>query len=532
MPLQPRIAGIILAAVLVLITSESMSAQDAAPTPEQEKTRPGLGASREDLAAAYLRLERAFFVNPPTGETLRNINRNFDRASLAFFTGQFGESIRVLNAAINTLARDAQPDQDRLLAESLKVTFDSPIWSGEAVASPTAWIQTMYTAGSGGESPGPAPHDTRLTLRLRAKETAKTYDFPFTMPARKAQKPEAISIGILIPDQAPATYDVLIVTPDQREIGAGVFYRTRRSLDARRIDNAASLKILEGVAAGLKPALQTCRARNALLADKPSGTNSAQFMTDLRVLADSVEQEIAAIGKGENPYRRRVGDCWRVIPLGPDGSGVEVPARVYAPRAAANNEPMPLVIALHGAGGDENMFLEGYGVGTIRRLADQHGFVLVSPLNGLTSSGGEFFDRILDAIGQDYAIDPKRVYVVGHSMGGAVTTVLAKARCDRIAAACTIAGFGGVKAGTKIPPMLVIAAELDGLMPIARARKAGEAAVEAGLPVEFRVAEGYGHTLAVGAMLPEVIPWLLRHTLPEPSPPIPAKQPSDEKHGK
>jgi len=193
------------------------------------------------------------------------------------------------------------------------------------------------------------------------------------------------------------------------------------------------------------------------------------------------------------------------------GSGT--PARVYAPKEAAGEQLLPLVIALHGAGGDESMFPEGYGAGIIKSLADQHRFILISPANGPFSGGGEFFDRIVESVSADYPVDPRRIYVVGHSMGGGVTTALAKSRSDKIAAACAIAGFGGAKAGTKIAPMLVIAAELDMLMPIARARKTGEAAAASGLPIEFRVLENYGHTLAVGAALPDVIPWLLKHKL-------------------
>lgn len=41
--------------------------------------------------------------------------------------------------------------------------------------------------------------------------------------------------------------------------------------------------------------------------------------------------------------------------------------------------PRPLLVVLHGAGGDENMFPEAYGAGIIKRIAEKHGLLVASP---------------------------------------------------------------------------------------------------------------------------------------------------------
>ena len=109
----------------------------------------------------------------------------------------------------------------------------------------------------------------------------------------------------------------------------------------------------------------------------------------------------------------------------------------------------------------------------------------------------------------DYTIDGERVYVIGHSMGGGVAAALAVARPNAITAACCIAGSGSFSGATSLPPVRVIGAELDGISNADRMRTSADRAAKDGLPVTFELAEHYGHTLVVGAMLEDAIDWLL-----------------------
>jgi predicted esterase len=171
---------------------------------------------------------------------------------------------------------------------------------------------------------------------------------------------------------------------------------------------------------------------------------------------------------------------------------------------------LPLIIAFHGAGGDEQMFLYGYGAGRIRVLAEQHGVLIATPETGGFLRSPEAFDRLLESLERDYAIDPDRIYVLGHSLGAAAAGLLARTRANRIAAAATIAGGIGTPTAGPLAPTLVIAAELDRITGGPdRVRQAVAAAREKGLPIEYRLHPNYGHTLIVGQVLPEVFDWLL-----------------------
>jgi len=79
--------------------------------------------------------------------------------------------------------------------------------------------------------------------------------------------------------------------------------------------------------------------------------------------------------------------------------------------------PRPLVIALHGAGGSENMFFDAYGAGKIVRLCEDRGWLLLAPrLSPLTGTGLDL-PALIAAVDVLHPVDRQQVFVVGHSMG-------------------------------------------------------------------------------------------------------------------
>lgn len=60
-------------------------------------------------------------------------------------------------------------------------------------------------------------------------------------------------------------------------------------------------------------------------------------------------------------------------------TGETMAYRVYVPADYDPARPMPLVVMLHGAGGDENRILQGRDGPMIEKLADQHHFLVLAP---------------------------------------------------------------------------------------------------------------------------------------------------------
>ena len=120
------------------------------------------------------------------------------------------------------------------------------------------------------------------------------------------------------------------------------------------------------------------------------------------------------------------------------------------PKSRGIGDPSwPIVVALHGAGGDENMFHWGYGAGLLERLAEEKEFILVSPLTTRFSTRPEVFDALLDAVASMTPFaDRGRVCLLGHSLGAMAAGIAGRARKDKVAGVCLIAGLppGGSRA--------------------------------------------------------------------------------------
>ncbi len=125
--------------------------------------------------------------------------------------------------------------------------------------------------------------------------------------------------------------------------------------------------------------------------------------------------------------------------------GEEVPYRMYVPSGWSGDRKWPLVVVLHGFSGSASSPFDDAG-GQLQRLAEQHGFVVVSPngYNGMADYGANLplpsvlsraanpllstperesalaeadVLNVLDRVSARYRIDARRIYLMGNSMG-------------------------------------------------------------------------------------------------------------------
>lgn len=270
---------------------------------------------------------------------------------------------------------------------------------------------------------------------------------------------------------------------------------------AREVRSAllARLAKLDSTGA-LAQAIASASARVRLLVDTVSAERSAEFLSEPAALSRAVTAEVAALEKRRNPYRLVAGDMWRSYR---GTNGTLVPMRVIAP-TAARSRAVGVLIALHGAGGDENMFADAYGRGVAARLARENDLLFVSPATTPFMTSAVHFDSLLAVLGREYAIDAKRVYVMGHSMGAGAAARLAQERPQAISAVACLAGGAAVTVAGA-PPVLFIGAQLDPIIPASRV-KAAAMATPTGT-YEERANEG--HTLMVRAGVLRAVPWML-----------------------
>ncbi len=475
------------------------SGEAAGDTPPGEK-RPAAKVTRADLSVAYLRFEQTMGAHPVPAERTAEINRAFDQATLAFFAGRNAATIETINQLAASLLPEP-PSAAQRVAASLRVTIEPAVLHPASEATPIARVESLYAVAV-----EPA-QSIRLVLRLRLLDGAGQVELPIEIEAGPATLVDRqLDLADLADSLSAGTLALELVTDQGQVFSTGQWVVATRPLDAVREANFKRLADLRPETPALQQALATCLARNSLLTDRPSSSKSAELLADPTALAAEVSAEIDALLAQRDPYARRAGDYWRVVKT----PKTEIPLRVYAPQAATGEQPVGLLIALHGAGGDENMFFYGYGAGMIKRLADEHGLIVVTPRTEALAAKPEHLDTLLEALAYDYAIDPSRVYVLGHSMGAGATASLAGRSPEKIRAAACLAGFAGFsKKVERIPPLLVIAAELDPIIPPEQIEPSATKAAERGLPVEFRLKRDYGHTLLVPAVLGEAVQWML-----------------------
>ncbi|MFM8285550.1 MAG: alpha/beta fold hydrolase, partial [Planctomycetaceae bacterium] len=138
--------------------------------------------------------------------------------------------------------------------------------------------------------------------------------------------------------------------------------------------------------------------------------------TDLpgdRLLREAEELAVDANRPGGATLWQRPGEYWVTLSNGKRTQRARLLVPAGEPPAGGAR---PLVVALHGAGGSENMFFDAYGAGKIVRLCEARGWLLVTP-GSSPLGGGLELPEVVAALKAHYGVDAGRVAVVGHSMG-------------------------------------------------------------------------------------------------------------------
>jgi predicted esterase len=254
----------------------------------------------------------------------------------------------------------------------------------------------------------------------------------------------------------------------------------------------------------LAQAIISARARAGLMVDVPSPERLAEWLSDPAQLARDLAREVSVLERGRNPYVGQAGDAWHTFR---GDQGALIPMRVVAPSAAATSSaPVPVLIVLHGTGGDENMFIEAYGQGLVATMGLAANTIVVSPLTTTFGATPAHFDSLMSVLRSEYRVNGARVYVLGHSVGASVAARLAQARPTQITAVACLAGGAPVTVA-KAPPVLFVGAALDPIIPAAVVQRSATATPTG----TYRQLEHEGHTLMVANAVRLAVPWLLDH---------------------
>jgi predicted peptidase len=208
-------------------------------------------------------------------------------------------------------------------------------------------------------------------------------------------------------------------------------------------------------------------------------------------------------------------------------TGKSIPYALFVPSTYSASKKSPLIVALHGFGRpfDWMMGYEG-----MIDFAERDGFIVVSPLGyhprgwygsrgpGLAGNAqpahpaeqlpanlGELSEKdvmnVLEIVRRDFAVDPDRIYLWGHSMGGAGTYHLA-ATHPELWAGLAVAAPAPSAPPTQLDafrrlPILVLQGDDDRSVPVAQTRQWVARMQELGMEHVYIEVKGGDHSLFV-----------------------------------
>lgn len=210
-------------------------------------------------------------------------------------------------------------------------------------------------------------------------------------------------------------------------------------------------------------------------------------------------------------------------------TGEEIPFALFVPSSYDPSHEWPLIVGLHGLGRPYD-WLMGYE-GMID-LAEERGYVLVTPRgyhrrgwygsrgrgippmpdevdpDTLPANLGELSQQdvmnVVEIVRDELNVDPDRIYLWGHSMGGAGTYHLAAEHPEVWAGLAVAAPAPFESPWEQIPafrhiPVLVVHGDDDGVVPVERSREWVRAMGELGMEHVYVEVPGGDHSSFINA---------------------------------
>jgi predicted esterase len=261
------------------------------------------------------------------------------------------------------------------------------------------------------------------------------------------------------------------------------------------------------------PPGHTCTAITQASADASAGAvNIHHDGTPIPgVPAPDISRGFKGIPRSAQPpltaSQQRILECRHRLPEAND----DIPYMLFMPSTYDPQQPAPLIVALHGLNITplQQILFDG-----TTDFAERFGFIVLAPMGFNLSSWwgsrtGTPVDTaaskpgedvrysntelaeidtmaLLKAIREHYAVDGDRIYLMGHSMGGAGTYYLGGKYSDIWAGLAPIAGAGGIAEGAaerfKGLPTLIMHGAKDSIVPASNSRRAVAALQAVGAP--------------------------------------------------
>jgi poly(3-hydroxybutyrate) depolymerase len=174
---------------------------------------------------------------------------------------------------------------------------------------------------------------------------------------------------------------------------------------------------------------------------------------------------------------------------------------LFVPGGITAERPVPVVLLLHGSGRNGSSLVNLW-----KEIAAREKLILVGPdaldLKVWSSplDGPDFLHDLVEALRAKYPIDPRRIYLFGHSAGAVFAINMALIESEYFAAAAVHAGaftdpgeFSPIEYAKRKTPISIQVGDKDQFFSVADVKATGDALKEHGFEVEVTIMKKHDH---------------------------------------
>jgi len=173
---------------------------------------------------------------------------------------------------------------------------------------------------------------------------------------------------------------------------------------------------------------------------------------------------------------------------------------LYVPATVQSSSRAPLVVMLHGSNRTGNSLVEKW-----KDLAKKEGFIIAGPdsqnLKGwwAPQDGPDYLRDVVEELKKKYPIDPRRVYLFGHSAGASFAIAISLLESQYFAATAVHAGAlakddsSWVELAKRKIPIFIQVGVHDEFFPPETVRATRDTLKTAGFPIELTEISGHDH---------------------------------------
>lgn len=399
-------------------------------------------SDRYELGQRLRLFERAFEKQQDAKARKRALAALGD-VTTTFFSGRLATAAGQLDQARHTLASEKEPAAEVRWAESLIVKPGTRLLDRSAKELPIS-VESFYQT----KAKKPDKVSVRFTLEKATAEVPLT-----SLPLKHALKLDGdkeadvtLRASVVVAGKVVAESEQTISVVSKLSDRLAALEKKAAKLGQKGDGpEKASLGALLGT-------LKSLAKKETLESNYPAA----------RLLKEA-EDVAAALEAGKSHYGpEKEGQFWLTV------AGEQV--RLQVPAGLKKDKPVPLVVALHSAGGSENLFFDGYGDGKAAKLCSERGWLMVATRSPLFALRPPDVPKVTDALAKTYPIDKKKVFLIGHSMGAGQAVSLAGRSPERVAAVAALGGGGSVTEGEKLKavPFFVGCGDKDFLLSSAK----------------------------------------------------------------